>query len=113
VRSKSFDTFGPVGPWVVPFEDLFDGEIPADATPDLLLEAWVNGECRQRSRTSLMVHRIAPTLAYLSRHTTLRPGDLIAMGTPEGVGPLSEGDRVEVRAERIGSLFHGVSGSLG
>ena len=108
VRSKSFDTFGPVGPWVVPFEDLFDGEIPEDATPDLELEAKVNGETRQLSRTSLMVQRVAPTLAYLSRQTTLRPGDLIPMGTPEGVGPIAAGDRIEIRAERIGSLFHGV-----
>lgn len=111
VRCKSFDTFGPIGPIVVPFGDVFDGEIPDDATPDLRLEALVNGETKQSSRTSLMVHKIAPTLAYLSRHTTLRAGDLIATGTPEGVSPLGDGDRVEIRCERVGSLEHGVRGA--
>ena len=108
LRSKSFDTFGPLGPWVVPFEDVFPDEVPDDATPDLGIEAVVNGDVRQSSRTSLMVHRIAPTLAYLSRHTTLRAGDLIATGTPEGVSELRSGDVVEVRCEGIGCLRHGV-----
>ena len=108
LRCKSFDSFGPIGPWVVPFEDLFDGEIPDDATPDLAIEARVDGEIKQTSRTGLLVHRIANALAYLSQHTTLRPGDLLATGTPEGVSPLSAGQRVEIACERIGVLRHGV-----
>ena len=109
LRCKSFDTFGPIGPWVVPFEDLFDGEIPDDATPDLAIEARVDGETKQASRTGLMVQRIAPVLAYLSRHTTLRAGDLLATGTPEGVSPLRAGQRVEISCERVGVLRHGVA----
>ena len=108
VRSKSFDTFGPCGPWVIPFEDAFDGPIPDDATPDLALELRVGETAKQHSRTSLMVHKIAPTLAYLSRHTTLRAGDLIATGTPEGVSPLGPGDTVQLTIERVGCLTHGV-----
>lgn len=109
VRAKSFDGFGPLGPWVVPFEDLFaDGVVPATGTPDLAIECYVDGEQKQASRTSLMVHDVAHMLAHLSRHTTLRPGDLIATGTPEGVSPLHAGSEVEIRCERIGSLFHRV-----
>jgi 2-keto-4-pentenoate hydratase/2-oxohepta-3-ene-1,7-dioic acid hydratase in catechol pathway len=108
LRCKSFDTFGPCGPCVIPFEDAFD-DVRSDGTPDLAIEVLVNGEVRQSSRTSMLVHRIAPTLAFLSRHTTLRPGDLIATGTPAGVSALSPGDTVEVRCERIGSLVNQVA----
>jgi 2-keto-4-pentenoate hydratase/2-oxohepta-3-ene-1,7-dioic acid hydratase in catechol pathway len=110
VRCKSFDTFGPIGPWVVPFADVFDGGVvPPGATPDLLIETLVNGEVKQSSRTGLMVHGIAATIAYLSRHTTLRAGDLVPTGTPEGVSELRNGDRVTVRCERVGVLEHGVA----
>jgi 2-keto-4-pentenoate hydratase/2-oxohepta-3-ene-1,7-dioic acid hydratase in catechol pathway len=108
LRAKSFDGFAPVGPWVVPFEDLFGGEIPADATPDLKLELRVNGETRQSSRSSMTIHSVARLISFLSQHHTLRPGDLIATGTPEGIGPLASGDRVELEIERIGTLRHGV-----
>lgn len=107
VRAKSFDGFGPTGPWVVPFEDLFDdGVVAANGTPDLEIRCFVDGEEKQSSQTGLMVHDVAHMIAHLSRHTTLRPGDLIATGTPEGVSPLHSGCEVEVRCERIGSLFH-------
>ena len=104
VRAKSIDGFGPVGPWVVPFEDLFEGEPPLDATPDLRIEVRVDGQVHQASRTSLLVHRVHRVLAELSRYTTLRPGDLIFTGTPEGVSPLEPGMRVEVQIEKIGLL---------
>ncbi|PIE21961.1 MAG: hypothetical protein CSA62_14930 [Planctomycetota bacterium] len=109
LRSKSFDGFAPCGPWVQPFASLFPGgEIPADATPDLALQTRVNGVLRQDSRTGLMLHSVARLISYLSQHTTLMPGDLIATGTPEGVGPLQSGDEVEVHIEGLGCLRHGV-----
>ena len=102
LRSKSFDTFCPVGPWVV----------PRDSVPgahDLAIRLWVNGELRQDSRTSLMVVAVEDAIAYLSRHTTLHCGDLIAMGTPEGVGALRPGDRVEGAIEQLGMLVNDVA----
>jgi 2-keto-4-pentenoate hydratase/2-oxohepta-3-ene-1,7-dioic acid hydratase in catechol pathway len=96
LRSKSLDTFCPFGPFVVP-SDAIDGG-------DLQLTMRVNGEVRQQARTSAMVFSIGEALAAMSRVTTLRPGDLIAMGTPEGVGPVVNGDLMEVEIEKIGVL---------
>ncbi len=96
LRSKSFDTFCPFGPFVVP-ADAVDGS-------DLEVASTVNGELRQRARTSEMVFSIGAMLAAMARCTTLRPGDLIATGTPEGVGPVAAGDVVEVTIERLGTL---------
>ena len=101
LRSKSFDTFCPLGPWVVPAAGL-----PGFA--DLEIELTVNGERRQHSRTSRMVVSVADAIAFLSRHTSLRSGDVIAMGTPEGVGPLAAGDVVVARIEGIGTLTNPV-----
>ncbi len=64
----------------------------------------VNGEVRQNARTSAMVFSIPQALAAMSRVTTLRSGDLIAMGTPEGVSPVVDGDLMEVEVEKLGVL---------
>lgn len=96
LRSKSFDTFCPVGPFVVP-SDAVDGG-------NLQLRMTVNGELRQQASTSAMVHGIGELLAAMARHTTLRPGDLIATGTPEGVGPIHENDQMAVHIDGIGEL---------
>jgi 2-keto-4-pentenoate hydratase/2-oxohepta-3-ene-1,7-dioic acid hydratase in catechol pathway len=93
-RAKGFDTFCPVGPHV-------ESEIRPQ---DLLVETLVNGELRQSGRTSLMVYPPAFIVRWISRMMTLEPGDLIATGTPAGVGPLAGGDVVEVRIEGIGVL---------
>jgi len=98
-RSKSFDTFCPIGPAIV------EGVDPSD----LALETRVNGESRQSARTSTMVFSPAFLLAYVSRMMTLLPGDLILTGTPAGVGPLSPGDLVEVEIERVGVLSNRVA----
>jgi 2-keto-4-pentenoate hydratase/2-oxohepta-3-ene-1,7-dioic acid hydratase in catechol pathway len=98
-RSKSFDTFCPVGPAIV------EGIDPSN----LALETRVNGERRQSARTSEMVFSPASLVAYVSRMMTLMPGDLILTGTPAGVGPLSPGDVVEVEIEKIGVLSNRVS----
>jgi 2-keto-4-pentenoate hydratase/2-oxohepta-3-ene-1,7-dioic acid hydratase in catechol pathway len=102
-RAKSFDTFCPVGPFVV------TGLDPAD----LRVETRVNGEVRQSGRTSQMAFPVAYLLRYISRVMTLEPGDLIATGTPAGVGPLRAGDRVEVEVEGVGTLANGVRASAG
>lgn len=100
LRSKSFDTFCPVGPWVVPADTIDVG--------DLEIQMLVNGVVKQQARTSQMVFGIGAALAAMARCTTLRPGDVIAMGTPEGVGPIAAGDRMEVRIERLGGLANPV-----
>ncbi|MCA8964140.1 MAG: fumarylacetoacetate hydrolase family protein [Planctomycetes bacterium] len=96
LRSKALDTFCPVGPFVVPADALEAG--------DLRVVMRVNGEVRQDARTSAMVFPIGAALAAMARCTTLRPGDLIAMGTPEGVGPVVAGDVMEVEVEGLGVL---------
>ncbi|MFL6231293.1 MAG: fumarylacetoacetate hydrolase family protein [Pyrinomonadaceae bacterium] len=93
-RAKSFDTFCPVGPYVV-----------TDVDPlDLQVETRVNGEVRQRGRTSQMAFSVPFLVRYVSRMMTLEAGDLISTGTPAGVGPLCEGDTCEVEVEGIGTL---------
>ena len=101
LRSKSFDTSCPVGPFVVPADAV-------DAS-DLRITMRVNGAVRQDARTSAMVFGVAPALLAMARVTTLRPGDLIAMGTPEGVGPVVPGDVMEVEVERLGVLRNRVA----
>lgn len=98
-RAKSFDTFCPLGPAIVPGVD----------ASDVAIETRVNGAVRQSSRTSLMVFSPAFLVAYVSRMMTLLPGDVILTGTPAGVGPLAAGDRVEVEIEKIGVLANRVA----
>jgi 2-keto-4-pentenoate hydratase/2-oxohepta-3-ene-1,7-dioic acid hydratase in catechol pathway len=93
-RAKSFDTFCPVGPFVVTGIDPLD----------LRVETRVNGEVRQRGRTSEMAFAVPFLVRYVSRMMTLEPGDLISTGTPAGVGPLRDGDTVEVEVEGVGTL---------
>src|SRR5580658_1393469 len=93
-RAKGFDTFCPVGPHIETHLD------PADA----LVETRVNGALRQSGSTSLMAYPVAFIVRWISRVMTLNPGDLIATGTPAGVGPLVAGDIVEVSAGGVGVL---------
>lgn len=93
-RAKGLDTFCPVGPRVV------CGLDPSN----LRIAARVNGDTRQDARTSNMIVSVAELIAFISRYMTLEPGDLIATGTPAGVGNLSAGDVVEVEIEGIGVL---------
>jgi 2-keto-4-pentenoate hydratase/2-oxohepta-3-ene-1,7-dioic acid hydratase in catechol pathway len=97
LRSKSLDTFGPFGPYVVPA-----ASVPDPHALDISLN--VNGETRQKSNTSQMVHQIPAVIAYVSLYTTLLPGDVIAMGTPEGVGPVKHGDVMEATITGLGTL---------
>jgi 2-keto-4-pentenoate hydratase/2-oxohepta-3-ene-1,7-dioic acid hydratase in catechol pathway len=94
-RSKGFDTFAPLGPWI-------ETEI---ADPgNLTVEAFLNGERRQHSSTRNLVFRVATLVSFISRIMTLLPGDVIATGTPSGIGPMRVGDVVEIRVAGIGAL---------
>jgi 2-keto-4-pentenoate hydratase/2-oxohepta-3-ene-1,7-dioic acid hydratase in catechol pathway len=94
-RAKGFDTFAAMGPWI-------ETEI---ADPDnLTVEAYLNGERKQYSNTSNMVFGVRRLISFISQVMTLLPGDVIATGTPAGVGPMRPGDEVEVRVEGVGVL---------
>ena len=93
-RAKSFDTFCPVGPFIV-----------TDLDPsNLQVTTRVNSEVRQQGRTSAMAFPVAYLVRYISRIMTLYPGDLISTGTPAGVSALHDGDTVEVEVEGVGTL---------
>jgi 2-keto-4-pentenoate hydratase/2-oxohepta-3-ene-1,7-dioic acid hydratase in catechol pathway len=93
-RAKAFDTFCPLGPCIA-----------TDIDPNAVtVEALVNGEIRQSSSTKELIFSVEEIVARVSQIMTLLPGDVIATGTPPGVGPLRPGDRVEIRIEGIGSL---------
>lgn len=100
-RAKSFDTFCPVGPFIS------TGLDPTDAH----LRTRVNGETRQDGRTGAMAFPVTFLIRYISRVMTLEPGDLIATGTPAGVGLLLDGDVVEVEVEGVGILRNTVRGA--
>lgn len=95
-RAKGFDTFCPVGPWIV--TDL--------NYRDVLVEGILNSEVKQSGRTSLMIFSIPHLIAYVSSVMTLYPGDLIPTGTPAGIAPMKSGDKIEVKIEGIGSLIN-------
>ena len=98
-RAKGFDTFCPAGP-VTPLADV--------ALDALSVTTRVNGEVRQESPADDMVFDIPALVAFVSRVMTLEPGDLIATGTPSGIGPLAAGDVVEVEVGGVGSVSNPV-----
>lgn len=97
-RAKSHDTFCPLGPWID------TGVDPCD----LALRTELNGQLRQDSRTSLLVHDAGALIAWISAVMTLLPGDVILTGTPAGVGPMMAGQQVSVTIEGIGTLTNPV-----
>jgi 2-keto-4-pentenoate hydratase/2-oxohepta-3-ene-1,7-dioic acid hydratase in catechol pathway len=97
-RAKSFDTFCPIGPWI---------ETELDPT-NLDLTCEVNGQVRQSGNTSEMVRTAHEMVAWISTVMTLLPGDVILTGTPSGVGPIVNGDIVEVTISGIGTLSNPV-----
>lgn len=99
---KSFDTFTPLGPWVVTADEIPD---PGDLT----LQTRVNGAVRQEVSTSELIFGVPELIAYISSVMTLWPGDVILTGTPAGVGPVAGGDTVEVSISGIGTLTVTVS----
>ena len=97
-RAKGFDTFCPLGPWM---------ETATDPS-DLGITTTVNGEVRQHARTRELLWDVPSLIEYVSSVMTLLPGDVLLTGTPEGVGPLTDGDEVSVTVESIGTLTNKV-----
>lgn len=107
-QGKNFDASGSLGPWIVTSDEL-------DPATNLHLTTRVNGELRQETTTSMMMLSFADLIAYVSRFTTLKPGDVISTGTPVGTGMgfdppkwLKAGDVVEVTVPEIGTLRNAV-----
>lgn len=98
IRAKGFDTFCPIGPVIETELDPFNVNV----------ESYLNGEKRQSSNTSFLVFPVPVLIEFISHVMTLEPGDVIATGTPSGVGPMKPGDSIEIRIEGIGSLVNTV-----
>ena len=102
-RSKSFDTFAPLGPCIE--TELNPGGVD--------VKSYVNSELRQNGNTFQMIRSVPELIAFISQIMTLYPGDVIATGTPAGVGPLKHGDTVSVEIAEIGTLSNCVYSSKG
>lgn len=109
VRAKGLDTFAPCGPWLVTTDEIVDPH-------SLDIELVVNGEVRQHSNTADLIFKIPQLIEFISQDLTLKPGDIIATGTPSGVGAymdppvfLKDGDQIDITIERIGVLSNAVS----
>lgn len=96
-RGKSLDTFGPIGPSIIPSQEIGDPQ-------NLHIQTRLNQKVVQDSNTRHMIFSIPQIVAFVSKNFTLMPGDIILTGTPSGVGPLKPGDMVEVEIENIGIL---------
>lgn len=97
-RAKGHDSFCPIGPWI---ETVLDPD-------DLAIRTELDGQVKQDSRTSLLLHDVATLVSYVSHAMTLLPGDMILTGTPAGVGPMTPGQTVSVTVEGIGTLSNPV-----
>jgi 2-keto-4-pentenoate hydratase/2-oxohepta-3-ene-1,7-dioic acid hydratase in catechol pathway len=97
-RAKGFDTFAPLGPWIE--TELEPG--------NLVVESYLNGEPKQYVNTRDLIFPVPELISFVSNVMTLLPGDVIATGTPAGVGPMQPGDKIEIRISGIGSLFNNV-----
>ena len=93
-RAKGFDSFAPFGPCI-------ETDINPDNVP---IETWLNGALKQKSSTADLIFSIRDVISFISRVMTLLPGDVIATGTPAGIGPMNPGDTVEVKIAPIGVL---------
>jgi len=93
-RAKSFDTFAAIGPCIE--TELDPGNVD--------LETYLNGELKQKGNTSDLIYSVPELINFISHVMTLLPGDIIATGTPSGIGPMYPGDKVEVKIKPIGNL---------
>lgn len=99
VRGKAFDNSAPIGPVLA---------TPDEVSEEPRVRLWLNGEKRQDSDDDELVFPVGRAISDISQFLTLEPGDIVAMGTTVGVGPLSDGDRVEIEVEGVGKLEHHV-----
>ncbi len=97
VFRKAFDTFCPVGPWIVTADEVGD-------PTDLEMKLWVNDELKQHANTRDLVLDIPGMIQMAAAVMTLYPGDIIATGTPAGVGPVKGGDTIRISIERVGEM---------
>jgi 2-keto-4-pentenoate hydratase/2-oxohepta-3-ene-1,7-dioic acid hydratase in catechol pathway len=100
-RSKSLDTFGPIGPRIVSHLEINDPH-------NLKIELKLNGETKQSSNTKHLLFKIPELLENISQFFTMEPGDIVATGTPSGIGPINPGDILEASIEKIGTLTNKV-----
>ena len=100
-RSKSLDTFGPIGPRIASVEEIQDPH-------DLKIELKVNGEVKQSSNTKHLLFKIPDLMEYITSLFTMEPGDIVCTGTPGGIGPVVPGDLIEATIENIGTLTNKV-----
>jgi 2-keto-4-pentenoate hydratase/2-oxohepta-3-ene-1,7-dioic acid hydratase in catechol pathway len=100
-RSKSFDTFTPMGPWIVSADEI-------RPPVRLNLECRVNGRLRQKANTRDLVFDIPTVIEFITKYITLDPGDVISTGTPEGIGPITDGDTMTCTVQKIGTLTNPV-----
>lgn len=106
VMRKSYDTFCPIGPAIVTADEVGDPS-------SLDLKLWVNDELRQHANTKDLILDVPNMISMASSVATLYPGDVIASGTPAGVGPIKTGDLVKIEIERIGQMTVGVTQGAG
>lgn len=99
--SKGFDTFSPIGPVIVTSDEITDPQ-------NLNLELKVNGQIKQKGNTRDMIFNVEQIIKCCSSIVTLKPRDIIATGTPSGVGPVNKGDKISATIESIGTLEIGV-----
>ena len=100
-RSKALDTFGPIGPRIVSHPEIEDPH-------NLNIELKLNGEIKQSSNTKHLLFKIPELLENISQFFTMEPGDIVATGTPSGIGPIKPGDILEASIEKIGTLSNKV-----
>ncbi len=100
-RSKSLDTFGPIGPRIASVDEIQDPH-------DLKIELKVNGEVKQSSNTKHLLFKIPDLMEYITSLFTMEPGDIVATGTPSGISPIVPGDIIEAIVEKIGTLTNKV-----
>lgn len=96
-RGKGYDTFGPFGPWIVTKDEINNAQ-------NLEISLEINENRVQNGNTNDMIFSIDYLISYLSQIVTLEPGDIIATGTPAGVGPINSGDKLKATIENIGTL---------
>lgn len=96
-RSKSLDTFGPIGPRIAMTNEIQDPH-------NLKIELKVNGQVKQSSNTKHLLFKIPELMEYITSLFTMEPGDIVATGTPSGIGPVLPGDLIEATIEKIGTL---------
>ena len=100
-RSKSFDTFGPIGPRIVSHKEIGDPH-------DLKIELKLNDKIKQSSNTKLMLFKVPKLMEYITKFFKMEPNDIVATGTPGGIGPVKPGDLIETYIEKIGTLTNEV-----